>query len=405
VAAHARGSRLVSVTPEAVLIGARPRHVLLLRDAELPLLSEREPALRVTTLASLPGGSVPVGPLLHDYGADPEPRVPDVLHYPPHTLRRYEGRLVLPRSTLVHHRRTVLPDSFRWHLKDELEVAGIRTIDEHFGRLRKGERGRRLDGSYFYFSYNNTGHYGHLMTEALSRLWGWWPAKAEDPSLRILCRLHPTRGDTAAERLETFLLPALGISPEDIVWVDGPVEVESLVGCTPMWHNAPPLYFHPAMLEVWDRLRTGVMREDAHPGPSRLFITRRVGGRPCSNLGGRGALRRPWLHGRESRAAQCARAGRALRGRSRRGGVRRLRDAQPGVRPGRRNGDRAQPVGVSRPQRALVRHGAAVHCFWSRPDADHPEGGFSYAAHQGSWTFDTAGNGPPLRALLACLEH
>jgi capsular polysaccharide biosynthesis protein len=179
----------------------------------------------------------------------------------------------------------VLPDSFRWHLKDELEVAGIRTIDEHFGRLRKGERGRRLDGSYFYFSSNNPGHYGHLMTEALSRLWGWWPAKAEDPSLRILCRLHPTRGDTAAERLETFLLPALGISPEDIVWVDGPVEVESLVGCTPMWHNAPPLYLHPAMLEVWDRLRTGVMREDAPPSPSRLFITRRVGGRPCSNIG------------------------------------------------------------------------------------------------------------------------
>jgi hypothetical protein len=69
--AHARGSRRISVTPEAVLIGARPRHVLLLRDAELPLLSEREPALRVTTLASLPGGSVPGGPLLHVLGRRP----------------------------------------------------------------------------------------------------------------------------------------------------------------------------------------------------------------------------------------------------------------------------------------------------------------------------------------------
>jgi capsular polysaccharide biosynthesis protein len=273
--------------------------------------------------------------------------------------------------------------------------------------LRKGERGRRLDGSHFFFSYNNNGHYGHLMTEALSRLWGWWPAKAEDPSLRILCRLHPTRGDTAAERLETFLLPALGISPEDIVWVDGPVEVESLVGCTPMWHNAPPLYFHPAMLEVWDRLRTGVMREDAHPGPSRLFITRRVGGRPCSNLGGRGALRRPWLHGRESRAAQCARAAALFAG---------ARVVAGFGGSGMLNLAYAQAVETvivlnqwayrARNEHLFAAaHGAAMHCFWSRPDADHPEGGFSYAAHQGSWTFDTAGNGPPLRALLACLEH
>ena len=78
------------------------------------------------------------------------------------------------------------------------------------------------------------------MTEALSKLWGWAPAKAADPSLKLLCRFHPSREQTVERRLESTLLPALGISAEDIVFVDGPVTVTSMVGCTPMWHNAPP---------------------------------------------------------------------------------------------------------------------------------------------------------------------
>jgi capsular polysaccharide biosynthesis protein len=402
--AHERGTRRIRVTPDAVSVGARPRHVLLLRDDELPLLSEREPALRVTTLATLPGGSVDIGPLLHDYGADPEPRLPRVLHYPQHTLRRYDGGLLLPRSTLVHHRRSVLPDSFRWHLTPEPDVAGMRTIDERFGRLRKHERGRHLEGSFFFFSYNNNGHYGHLMTEALSRLWGWWPAKQEDPSLRILCRIHPTRGDTSAERLETFLLPALGISPEDIVWVDGPVEVESLVGCTPMWHNAPPFYFHPAILETWARLRAAVLPPDAPAGPTRLFVTRRVGGRPCSNVdeveelfAAHGfTVVSPEQHSVPEQAALFANA-RVVAGLGG-SGMFNLAYAQ-----------RVETVIVLNQWAYRARnehlfaaaHGADLHCFWSRPDADHPAGGFSYDAHQGPWSFDLATNGPPLRRLLA----
>jgi capsular polysaccharide biosynthesis protein len=404
--AHARGSHRVRVTPEAVLVRARARHALLLRDAELPLLARRAPALQLTTLATLPGGSVEVGPLLHDYGADPEPRLPPVLHYPEHTLRRYEGRLELPRSTLVHHRRTVLPDSFRWHLTAEPEAVGLRTIDERFGRLRKVEPGRRLDGSYFFFSYNNNGHYGHLMTEALSRLWGWWPAKTDDPSLRILCRLHPTRGDTAAERLETFLLPALGISPADIVWVDGPVEVESLVGCTPMWHNAPPFYFHPAILQTWDRLRAAVLPRDAAPSPARIFVTRRIGGRPCANVGELEELFAahgftvvsPEQHSLPEQAALFADA-RVVAGLGG-SGMFNLAYARA-----------IETVIVlnhwayhARNEHLFaVAHGADLHCFWSRPDADHPATGFSYDAHQGPWTFDMVTNGRPLRRLLARL--
>ncbi len=45
-------------------------------------------------------------------------------------------------------------------------------------------------------------------------------------------------------------------------------------------------------------------------------------------------------------------------------------------------------------------HQARLHCFWSRPDKDHPPGGFSYRAHQSRWTFDFHSNGEQLRGLL-----
>jgi capsular polysaccharide biosynthesis protein len=405
--AHARGSRRIRVTPGAVVVGVRQRHLLRVAEDELPLLTRREPALGVTTLATLPGGSIEVGHLLHEYGATPEPRLPDVLDYPTHTLRRYQGRLLLPGSTVVRHRRTVLPDSFRWHLTSEPEAPGLPSVDEHFSRLRRQEHGARLAGSYFFLAYANTGHFGHLMTEALSKLWGWWPAKEADPSLRLLCRLHPTRGDVADARLENVLLPALGISRDDIVWVDGPVEVDSLVGCTPMWHNAPPFYFHPALRQTWDRLRTGILGGDPPAGPDRkIFITRRVGGRPCANVDeveelfaahGFAVVSPERLSIPEQAALFASAEVVAGLGGS---GMFNLAYAQ-----------RVRTVIVLNHWAYQARnehlfaaaHGAELHCFWSPPDADHPDGGFSYDAHQGAWAFDMAANGAALTELLTRL--
>ena len=47
-------------------------------------------------------------------------------------------------------------------------------------------------------------------------------------------------------RAETTLLPAFGIDPQDIVWIDGRVTVSGASSVAPpMWHNAPPFYVHP----------------------------------------------------------------------------------------------------------------------------------------------------------------
>ena len=156
----------------------------------------------------------------------------------------------------------MLPDSFRWHLAEHPVTNWLRDVDERFARPRSGSMPphEHLAGSYYFFGYNNPGHFGHLMTEAVAKLWGWDAAKAADPSLKILCREHPKRPGTAGERLENVLLPAYGIDPDDIVWATGPVTVDDLVGATPLWHNAPPYYVHPALLDDWRRLRDGLPR-------------------------------------------------------------------------------------------------------------------------------------------------
>jgi capsular polysaccharide biosynthesis protein len=403
----ARAVARVKVTPDLVLIVKKQKHVLLLReDGALPLLRSREPGLRVTRLAQLDAGVLEVGDRTTDYGRLPTIQVPDVLPYPVHTVRRYEGLIHLPKDSLAHHGRTVLPDSFRWHLAPQLRSLGLRTVDDHFGRLLKQPEGETLEGSYFLFLYNNPGHFGHLMTEALSKLWGWWPAKAADPSLKILCRLHPVREETTETRAEATLFPAFGIDRQDIVWVDGPVSVTSLVGCTPMWHNAPPFYVHPGILDTWARIRTGLIGDGPVAGAERIFVTRSVGNRPCSNVDAVEALFvahgftvvSPQFLSLPEQVATFA-AARVVAGF---GGAGMFNLVYSHA---------VETVIVLNQWAYEARnehlfaavHGAQLHSFWSPPNVDHPPGGSSYDAHQSGWTFDMERLEQPLNALLESL--
>jgi capsular polysaccharide biosynthesis protein len=308
-----------------------------------------------------------------------------------------------PRAHFFHHGRSALPESFRWHLTPQREAHGLFNVDEHFGLLKKKDVGPTLDGSFYPFLYNNPGHFGHLMTEALAKLWGWWPAKAADPSLKLLCRFHPSRDQTAERRLETTLLPALGISTEDIVFVDGPVSVTSMVGCTPMWHNAPPFYVHQAVLETWGGLRDGLIGTDPPSVAPKIFVTRREGKRLCRNFADVEALFA--AHGFEivtpeklSIPEQVAMfAGARVVAGFGGAGMFNLVYAQA-----------LETVIVLNQWAYHARnehlfaavHKARLHCFWNRPLKDHPPGGFSYRAHQSPWMFDFDDNGEPLRKVL-----
>ena len=402
---HRRSVARSVVTPAMVLFEKSRGHLLKVRDdGATDLLNARETALRVSELTVLPAGTVVAAGSLSDHGTAPEPPFPSLLEYPEARLRRYEGPVSLPAVSLALHGRSVLPDSFRWHLSEHPVNNGLHDVDEWFARAKPDHSpGERLSGSYYFFWYNHPGHFGHLTTEGFSKLWGWDTAKAENPDLKLLCREHPRRRGTA-HRLENILLPAYGIDLEDVVWAPGSVTVDDLVGATPLWHNAPPYYVHPALKKEWRRLREG-LPEATVPSQPKIFVTRRPGGnRTCRNgaevealFARHGfAVVRPEKLTIPEQAALFAQA-RVVAGFGG-SGMFNLMYA-----------DRLEHVVVLNQSAYWGRSehlfatafGVDKHVFWSRPDPGHEQG--SYEAHQSNWEFDFAQNREALESLLTGL--
>ena len=397
-----RAVREVRVTPGQVMLEKSCSHLLKIRDdGATDLLNVREPGLQVSELKTLPAGTLVASGAMTDYPSAPSTPFPTELSYPEARLRRYDGRVSLPAASVALHGRSILPDSFRWHLVRHPVNRGVRDIDERFAGPRPDPPGEHLGGAHYFFGYNNPGHFGHLMTEALAKLWGWDTAKAEDPDLKLLCREHPLKPGTADERLEHLLLTAYDIEPDDVVWATGPVTVDRLYGVTPLWHNAPPYYVHPALRDDWRRLREGLPEVTVPPAP-KIFVTRRRGNRRCHNSDAVETLFsqhgfvivQPELLSIPEQAAVFAQA-RVVAGFGGSGMFNLLYD------------EALETVIVLNQSAYWGRSehlfasllGADTHFFWSDPDDGHPEG--SYEAHQSPWEFDFGRHDEPLTRLLS----
>ncbi|WP_323792282.1 glycosyltransferase family 61 protein [Nocardioides sp.] len=407
---HLRSSDQVVATDRLAVFRKGRSHLLKIRDADaIDLLPRREPQLEVQEIAAHEVSTLSTHDH-HQHGTHRgDPQVPEVMESPRLSLRRYDGTVTLPVNALAYHGRTLLPDSFRWHLAEVPTAWGIRDTGTRFARLQPHAPARHLTGSYYHFGYNNSGHFGHLMTEALAKLWGWDAAKADDPSLKILCRLHPDRQQDPARRLETQLLPAYGIDPDDIVWVNDPVSVDRLYACTPMWHNTVPFYAHEGLRADWARLRDGVLSNSPSSSdagsPEKVFVTRHGGNRRCSNVEEVEALASAQGYTivqpeRLPLAEQVATfAGARVVAGFGGAGMFNLAYAQ-----------HLEAVVVLNQWAYEARNeqlfaavqGAACHTFWSEPDLDHPADGRAYEAHQSDWSFDL-GLGDELSAVLASL--
>jgi len=140
---------------------------------------------------------------------------------------------------------------------------------------------RRLRGTYFYLDNEYRGHFGHLTTETVSRLWAWERAKELDPEVKALVHVS-RRGGVLPFELD--YLAAGGIAPEDIVCTDDPVVVERLLAPTPMFSN--PAYAHPGLVGLWGSIgdRLGARAEDRER-PRHVFVSRRSSLRAVRNQG------------------------------------------------------------------------------------------------------------------------
>ncbi|PFG43554.1 capsular polysaccharide biosynthesis protein [Isoptericola jiangsuensis] len=383
----------VDVSRDEIRLVKRGRHHLKLSDRWANrMLGTRNPDLRLHELRTLPAQTFVSGTEIVSHGASREMRGLDTtVEVPPLHLRHYEGRVGLVSNALAFTRNEILPDSFRHHLQENLTNPRVIDVDRSFARIpRHVMPTEEVAGSYYLLDAENSGHFGHLMTEVVSRLWGWDAAKADDPDLRAVFRIrHPNERDP---RLEKLLLTAFGIAEEDIVWIDHAVYVESLYAATPMFHNARPHYVHPQIRETWQRIRAGL---PADPGPTwdKVFVSRpdAFGNRRCLN---RPEVERrfadagfhvvyPEQHslGRQAEIFARARvvagfAGSALFNTLFADRLERLVVIGQEAYTARNEILIALPLDVR------------VDYFWNRPEVEHPEGRWSRAAYKSDWTFD-----------------
>lgn len=395
LAEPARAIADVTVADDRVTVTKQGSHLLKLRDGEAAdVLSGRAPRLSVTEIQRIEGARLE--PVNDELGGP--------IDYPPLHLRRYEGPLTLLEGAVALHGTTLLPDTYRWHLQDVPINKRLVDINADWARTRRREpEGQHLPGSFYYFDYKNPGHYGHLLTEGVSRLWGWPAAKADDPDLKVLLRRSPRDARSGRPRPELTLLPAFGIQVDDLEWVEATVRVDSLVGLTPMWHNKAPYSAHPAIRDVWSRLRDGLPQVDV-PDHPRIFVTRHGGGhRHCHNtpeveglfrsLGF--AIIEPGAMSIPEQAATFARA-RVVAGFGGTGMFNLVfaRDLEQVIVLSHTAYDARNEHLMT----AVL--SVDVHYFWGKPDIDHPVGGWSYEAFQSPWTFPTERHGGALTALV-----
>jgi capsular polysaccharide biosynthesis protein len=394
----------VAVAEDQVTVTKQGVHLLKLRDREAAaVLADRAPALSVTELQQLKGGRLDLTGRVTSHGFEAD-ELAAPIDYPALRLRRYDGRITLLEGAVALHGTTLLPDSYRWHLQDVPVNSRLVDVNAHWARTRRPEPvGAHLEGSYYYFDYKNPGHYGHLMTEAVSRLWGWPTAKAADPDLKMLVRRSPRESRSHRPRPELTLLPAFGIDVGDLVWVDESVTVDHLVGLTPMWHNKAPYSAHPGIRAVWSRLRDGLPGVDVPERP-RIFVTRRDGNRHCHNTAevedffrGHGFhIIEPGGMSIPDQAATFARA-RVVAGFGGTGmfNLAFARDLEQVIVLNHTAYDARNEHLMA----AVL--GADTHYFWSEPDIPHPQDGWAYEAFQSPWTFDLGHHRSALEELLA----
>jgi capsular polysaccharide biosynthesis protein len=400
--------RVLVVVPEL------PGHAKL-REEEVDQFLQARPDL------GEPVDSVPAASLVSrcSYEENRDERDPWLLERfeaPPVRLRRYDGAVCTPRQVL-HTDRVLLPDSFRYNQTERLTNIYLDDYAPRFADPRRRQDDRTdLPGAWFYFDSEAPGAFGHLLTEQLTRLWAYEEARRREPDLKVLTSLVIDRTSRRLEPHELALLGTFGIREEDVTVIEAPVRVERLYAATPMYsyqdrghdEGGTP-YIHPGVADVWRRLGDHVAAQAAEvERPRRIFCSRRPGGRrTCHNAEEVEALfeRHGFVVIRPEeypigeqvamfRAAEVVAgyAGSALFTLAMCPEPTRVIALSHTAYTGRNE------YGISSVW------GHRLTSVWSRPDVEHPPGGWTREAFWSGFTFDFSAEGRYLTEVLAGLE-
>jgi len=263
----------VWASEELVVVTKRGRHALMLREDQVAdLLPAREPTIAVSVLEARPPGRLDLRMEDSSYGPSRADPWPTHLDYPEMTLRHYEGPVVSVGGMRLRTGKTILPESFRWPHAKNLLNPRYDSVTPLFARPDRREPVAELDGDHYFADSLFSGHFGHLTTEVLSRLWGWDRARREIPGLKLFFHTNRARGKDGS--LERRLFTAFGVPETCMVSSDQPVLLRSVVGASPMWHNKQPFYVHPDIRETWSRLTSGLLAGAGPATHERIFVSR-----------------------------------------------------------------------------------------------------------------------------------
>lgn len=254
------------------------RHLVKVRDEEADtVLPARLGARRSELLESRPSARLESRAVLRSNRPELDDPLLRTFDIPCRRLRVQRDVVCLPRQ-LVLADDAMLPASF--HHPQLRRLRSRQTVDSArwYARLEQEPRETPvLTGTWYHLASEFPGHFGHVMTEDLSRLWGWDKARRVHRDLKLLIGA----GDPVAPAFLGQLLTAFGVSPDDVYLAPTPVRVERLVSATPQLHNGR--YIDPDIDKTWQRVVQGLV-DPTLTLPRRIFVTRPdEGGRRCLN--------------------------------------------------------------------------------------------------------------------------
>ena len=209
--------------------------------------------------------------VIRDHALESAVRDSPTIDVPTLSLRSYNDVVCSP-GQLVAKGYLLLPETYRHHLQPRLVNRVTEEIAPRFAMTKRDLRdAEEMAGSYFHFDSEWPGHYGHVLSEQMSRLWALHDAKSQHPDLKILLGRRP--GHDSALPFEKAILAAFGIGDDDITLIDRPVRVERLLAGTPMF--SMPHYASPRIADVWGAVGPVVAASAGpEPTPRRFFCGR-----------------------------------------------------------------------------------------------------------------------------------
>lgn len=196
------------------------------------------------------------------------------------SLREYFD-VEVRRTQIVLDGRVLLPDTYRHNQWPRMSHRNLHDVARGFAVARAASRpAQELSGTWLHLDNEYRGHFGHLLTETVSRFWSWEEAQRLAPDVGVLVGATPQRPELLPYELEVF--EAAGIPADRIRLVRRPVRVERLISGSPMFSH--PQFVDPRIVPTWDRVGDGLARSASdREWPQRLFIGRKVAKRSCAN--------------------------------------------------------------------------------------------------------------------------